>query len=117
MFQTINGFDTTREYSLTFSYDLHSLVQSSGCTLTITLGGITIYTKELTAADDPRPYNWKGPFTTTPLVASAQQQTLQFAYTCIPTGDQANSYSYIFIDNLNLNGALEPIRAPIDGSC
>ncbi|KAJ4348973.1 hypothetical protein N0V95_005021 [Ascochyta clinopodiicola] len=103
MSQALTAFDTSKAYSLTFYYDLHSIAESSDCTLSITLGDVNIYTKVLTSNDDPRPFNWKGPITTNPVIPSSHEATLSFRYDCVTSKTQANSYSYIFLDDLNLS--------------
>lgn len=102
MSQTLSAFDTSKSYTLTFYYDLHSIVQSTGCTLSVTLGDATIYTKTLTSNDDPRPYNWKGPVTSTPITPSSREEALSFKYECVVNGSPSNTYSYIFIDDVSL---------------
>ncbi|UPX12672.1 uncharacterized protein EKO05_0003213 [Ascochyta rabiei] len=102
MSQSLTAFDTSKAYSLTFYYDLHSIDPSSSCTLSVALGDVNIYTKVLTSNDDPRPYNWKGPITTNPVIPSSHQEALSFRYECTTSGNQLNSYSYIFLDDLNL---------------
>jgi hypothetical protein len=93
----------TKSYTLTFSYDLHSIVSSSSCTLSVFLGDVTIYTKTLTPADDPRPYNWKGPVTSTAVTPVSREAALSFKYECSPSGSQTNANSYVFLDDLSLS--------------
>lgn len=103
MSQSLTAFDTTKAYTLTFSWDLHSIVGISSCTLSASLGDVTIYTKTLTAADDPRPFNWKGPFTSTAVTPASRDAALSFKYECTPSGSRNDAYSYIFLDDLTLS--------------
>ncbi|GIZ49982.1 hypothetical protein CKM354_001299700 [Cercospora kikuchii] len=102
MAQTLTNLALDRPYTLKFYYDLHSLVQASSCNLVITLGNVVIYTRTLTVADDPQPYNWKGPESTTPTIPTSATEQLSFTYSCITTGTQQNTYSYIFFDTMSL---------------
>ncbi|KAM3417230.1 hypothetical protein BST61_g5489 [Cercospora zeina] len=102
MTQTLNNLALDRPYTLTFYYDFHSIVAAVSCNLVVTLGNTIIYTRTLTIADDPRPYNWKGQETTTPTMPTSSTQQPSFTYSCITTGTQANTYSYIFLDTLSL---------------
>ena len=103
MSQLESDLSTTKPYQLTFYYDLHSIVQATGCTLSVTLGEALIYTRTLTSADDPRTYSWKGPETTIPTIPTSKDQTLSFKYECVSMGNQANTYLYIFLDHMFLS--------------
>jgi hypothetical protein len=70
--------------------------------LTVSLGGVNVYTNTMTIADNPGPYKWKGPITTTPLVPSDNEQTLRFDYDCAPSSNNGVASSYIFLDELSL---------------
>jgi hypothetical protein len=61
-----------------------------------------VYTNTMTIADNPGPYKWKGPITTTPLVPSDNEQTLRFDYDCAPSSNNGVASSYIFLDELSL---------------
>lgn len=98
--QDLTGLDTTRTYQLTLYYDLHSAQGVQSCTLTAALGAQDIYSKTLSSADDPRPLNWKGPFSVT-VTPAAAAQTLSFRYSCVPTGSASTAYTYIFLDDLS----------------
>jgi hypothetical protein len=103
MTQSLTAFDTTKSYTLTFSYDLHSIISSSSCTLSVSLGDVTIYTKTLKPADGPGPYKWKGPVTSTAVTPASREAALSFKYDCSPSGSSGNANSYIFLDDLSLS--------------
>lgn len=102
MSQTLSFFDTSKPYTLEFYYDFHSIVQTVGCTLSASLGNVIIYSKTFNSADDPRPYNWSVKQVSVPVVPTSQEEALTFKYNCLPSGNPANDYSYIFLDDLNL---------------
>lgn len=99
MTQTLTNLAVGRTYTLSFYYDFYSIVQASSCQLSISMGTFVIYNRILTSVDNPGPYNWIGPESAT-YTPTSSDTTLNFAYTCVTSGTQANTYSYIFIDQL-----------------
>ncbi|KAF2753426.1 hypothetical protein EJ05DRAFT_214392 [Pseudovirgaria hyperparasitica] len=101
LFQSVTGFDTTRPYIISFYLNLYSLSQARSCTLKVLFGDVEVYTRVLTAADGPRVQNWKGPETTVPVIPTSPDQTVKFAYDCIPTGTGSAS-SALFLDDVSM---------------
>ena len=106
MSQSLAAFDRTKSYTLTFSYDLYTIYRSSSCTLSVSLGDVTIYTTMLTPADNsrtnnPRSNNWKT-VTSTAITPASREAALSFKYECLPSGFQTEASSSLFLDDLSL---------------
>ena len=63
----------------------------------------TQYSRVLINTNDPRPHNWKGPITTVLVTPNSREITLSFKYECNSTGNWANTYSYVFLNDLSLS--------------
>lgn len=107
MSQSLAAFDTTKSYTLTFSYLLYTLEKISSCTLSVSLGDATIYTKTLTSSDNPglyNPgvYNWKT-VTSTAVTPASREAALSFKYECSLSGLETAAYSGLFFDDLSFS--------------
>jgi hypothetical protein len=99
--QSLQGLDTTRQYTLSFYYDLYTIHQSFTCTMTVRLANVIIYNKVFTVSDDPRPYNWKN-VVSTAITPSGRQGTLTLLYACTSTSTQVTTQSFLFLDDFSL---------------